>query len=179
MKGNDAIELALHWHNYRAKTATVSAKNRERSHTLKLFLEKKSALFTHLAGPQDKLRRLKTSLIKTSKDFSKFFELLAHTLWAIYLVFMLSATGSSFIFFYFLDPVKRNQKARCSYSFWAREKIAFHIVRKLNETSLFTGQLIAKAVHWVENDLGQISQQIYARHLVNHIWHTKWFLENC
>lgn len=72
MKGNDAIELALHWHNYRAKTATVSAKNRERSHTLKLFLEEKSALFTHLAGPQDKLRRLKTSLIKTSKDFSKF-----------------------------------------------------------------------------------------------------------
>lgn len=81
MKGNDAIELALHWHKYHAKTATVLAKNRERSHTLKLSLEKKSTLLfcTHLAGQQDKVRRLKTSL-KTTKDLSKFFELLTHTL---------------------------------------------------------------------------------------------------
>lgn len=115
MKGNDAIELALHWHNYRAKTATVSAKNRERSHTLKLFLEKKSALFTHLAGPQDKLRRLKTSLIlqrllkifRTSRAYSLSNLPRFH-----------AVRNRKFIhFFYFLDPVKRNQKARCSYSF--------------------------------------------------------------
>lgn len=82
MKGNDAIELALHWHNYRAKTATVSAKNRERSHTLKLFLEEKSALFTHLAGPQDKLRRCNWKQVllkppKTSQNFSNFSRILS------------------------------------------------------------------------------------------------------
>jgi len=81
VKGNDAIELALHWHKHHAKTAIVLAKNRERWHTLKLLLEKKSALLfaTHLAGQPDKLRRLKTSL-RTTKDLSKFFELLTHTL---------------------------------------------------------------------------------------------------
>lgn len=117
MKGNDAIELALHWHNYRAKTATVSAKTRERSHTLKLLLEKKSALVTHLAGPQDKLRRLKTSLIKTSKRPLKIFRTSRAYSLSNLPRFHAAPNRKSTHILGFLVPAKRNKRARSSYSF--------------------------------------------------------------